>query len=293
MRIFVRIAKTYEMDRSGPAPMAWSAYETIIMEGWRNILESEEGYDEAAIQRFLEHHPSLVPGAFGVIGNSGHAPVVSALVAQPELPGFRSRRPDFMWISKNSVSIQPVLVEIEAPSKRWFRKDGVQTADLTQALDQLAEWKSWFDDHANVSAFRKIYNIGFDDRPMRPSYVLIFGRRSEFEGRGALIGKRANLARQNEILMTYDRLFPDPKSSEFWCVKLTRQGYEAITIPPTATLGPRTAEDQSMVVRKEKAVQQSLYIPRRRQEFLISRFSYWDQWARGGNLGIRSMGDYE
>jgi hypothetical protein len=76
------------------------------------------------------------------------------IIAQAPLPSYNHRVPDFLWLSRDSDTDQPVLIEIEAPSKKWFTKAGAPTAGFTQALNQIAEWKSWFSIGRNLDAFK-------------------------------------------------------------------------------------------------------------------------------------------
>src|SRR5262245_45636995 len=132
------------MESPPVPPMRWEDYEEVVSTHWNNLLTSVPSPSEQTVHRFLEQHPCLVPGAFNIIGGtSGHYPSMSALFSQPPLPSYDRRIPDFMWLSANSEIDEPVLVELEAPDKRWFTKSGEQTAHLTQALGQIADWKAW------------------------------------------------------------------------------------------------------------------------------------------------------
>ena len=55
---------------------------------------------------------------------------------------------------------------------------GHPTAELSQALDQLIDWKVWFSESENQSIFRKTYLRGqYEDGPLRPDYLTVaFGR---------------------------------------------------------------------------------------------------------------------
>lgn len=139
--------------------MDWWAYEEIILREWDTLLSSDESKSEAAVRSFLERHPCMVPGSRGLFGDGHHAPFPAAVISQPVLPGLERRVPDFLWFAMNSESIYPVLVEIEAPSKRWFTTSGKQTEQLTQALDQLAEWKTWFSRPQNLAQFVDYYTL--------------------------------------------------------------------------------------------------------------------------------------
>lgn len=107
------------------AAMSWEDYERLILAQWSGVLGRSPGPPELAVHRFLEQHPSMVPGAFNIVGgSSGHYPWLSALISRPPLPSYDRRIPDFMWLSLNSETEEPVLIEIEAPDKRWFCLSG-------------------------------------------------------------------------------------------------------------------------------------------------------------------------
>jgi hypothetical protein len=50
-------------------------------------------------------------------------------------------------------------LELERPSKRWFRQDGQQTEELSQAITQIGEWRTWFDSEGNKLVFYEVYGI--------------------------------------------------------------------------------------------------------------------------------------
>jgi len=70
-------------------------------------------------------------------------------------------------------------------------------------------------------------------RKMGPLYVLVVGRYSEFEHDPKLNLERAELARPNETLATFDRLTPDPLGRDIFSVARHQTGYHAIAFPPT------------------------------------------------------------
>jgi hypothetical protein len=239
----------------------------------------------------------MVPGAYGTGAPSGHSPFPKALVSQPPLQGLGSRIPDFMWIAKDSETICPVLIEIEKPTKRWFREDGVPDAHFTQALDQITEWKAWFKQAPNIQVFRDFYRIPDDlwrARNFEPSYILIYGSRREFEAREDLARKRRLQARDNEYHMTFDRLAPDPRADGLLTVKITRPAeYIALAWPPTVQFSPFVAEDFALIQDKESAITASSWLTAERRAFLESRCSYWDTWGRSSPKGLIGVSDVE
>src|SRR3954464_479610 len=142
-------------SRSPPANGGCNAQR--VMAEYRRLLASDP--DESTMQGFLEKHPPLVLGAFP--GMVGHGPFPPALIRQPPLRGLGIRLPDFMWITRYTGAVIPVLIEIEAPGKSWIsgEKPPRPSADLSHALAQLREWREWFDSPANRQVFLDCYRI--------------------------------------------------------------------------------------------------------------------------------------
>lgn len=161
---------------------ARSRYAIALRAEWNRLLDDDLFKEESNIQEFLERHPALVPGAFGPSIPSGHAPWPGAVISQPRLPDLSTKRPDFMWIATDSAFLRPVLVEIERPDKRWFHDNGgEQHSDLTTALSQVAHWRRWFNTDGNRTAFLRHYRVPspLTDRPVRPHFIVVHGRRKE------------------------------------------------------------------------------------------------------------------
>lgn len=127
--------------------------------------------------------------------------------------------------------------------------------------------------------FFEYYRIPTTFGSLKPLYVLIYGRRSEANKTDELRDKRLHLARDDEYLMTYDRLAPQFDAREYFCVRIDRHGYRAITIPPTIHLGPSSASDHAYIRNKEEATRNSPYFSEERRQFLIKRYPYWDRWS--------------
>jgi|LQYC01.1.fsa_nt_gi hypothetical protein len=174
---------TYQIEVPPEPAISWKEYEHLILAEWDDLLGSNPAPTEREMQTFFEKHPSMVPGAFNIVGNqSGHYPWLCGLISQPPLPSYDRRIPDFMWISLNSGTEEPVLIEIEAPGKRWFTASGKPTAQLTEAMNQIAEWKSWFGIPHNIEAFKAFYGLNREAgsrRRFKPAYLLIYGRESK------------------------------------------------------------------------------------------------------------------
>lgn len=286
--------KTYILEE-GPPAVSWPDYRQKVDSAWRALLDSSEGHGEKTVQTFLEKHPCMVPGGQGMSGPSGHSCFPAALITQPRLSGNGEWVPDFLWIATDSMNIYAVFIEIEAPSKKIFTSRGVQTAEFTQAQNQLAQWKLWISEPSNQQQFFNTYCSGFSypHRAFVPQYVLIYGRRSEFEGKEQLNRLRSEMEREHEFHMTFDRLHPIYDQRQYMTVRRGKDGYQAVSIPATLELGPLMAEYRSLIQGKDKIVSETSYLSEERKAFLLRRFEYWDQWAKEQHKGIIKLGDRE
>lgn len=124
------------------------------------LLSGEGRTDEPLIQRWLERHPSFVPGARGPAGMSGRHPWPCALITQPPLSGIVAKVPDFCWLAADSADLTAMLIEIETPAKSWQQdRKAVQSAPLTQAREQIAAWRAWFSEASNQVRFLDEYLV--------------------------------------------------------------------------------------------------------------------------------------
>lgn len=244
---------------------ARSDYVEALNAEWTRLVDDPAFTDESNIQGFLERHPSLVPGAFGVGMRSGHSPWPGAVVTQPRLPDLSTKRPDFMWIASDSAFLRPVLVEIERPDKRWLHEDGAeQHADLTTPLTQVAHWRSWFDTAGNGSAFLRHYRIPrvLMDRPIKPHFIVVHGRRQEVTSSPARLRLRSsiNAAHANDTtLMTFDALRSDGNALDFGTVHLDSDGtLRIVSVPATfAFSGDWDSERVHVIGGWQQAIQAS------------------------------------
>ena len=222
-------------DYHAPGPIPEEAYVELLMTEWQRFLGSPESHEEAQVQAFLEQNPSLLPGLHSSSMTwSGRSPFPLAVISQPKLPGLSDRRPDFMWIAMDSGSLYPILIEIETPHKKWFRGKRAEVhSDLTHAQSQLAEWRAWFNKGHNRTAFLDYYEVpqSMARLQMRPRYVLVHGRRSDFENDLSRTEKRAELARDGETLMSFDRLSPVMQARMYASVVKQKNGYLAKRVP--------------------------------------------------------------
>ncbi len=278
-------------DRPHPTP--WDHYASWLTYRWQRLLASDP--PERNVQQFLEAHPSLLPGADGDIGPGGHnGPEYDAVIAEPPLKGIeRHRRPDFMWITRSTSLITPICIEIERPGKRWFNKSGTPTSAFAQALDQLTDWKVWFSEPENQLLFRRAYlRDNYNDRQLLPQYVLIFGRRREFERQSGiheapdrLQKKRDFMRRTGESFMTFDSLRPREVLRDFATIKLTASGIKLHRIPPSFTSGPTTQDLASVARDPRQAISKTELWTEDRKAYVLERWLYWQDLADNPDSG--------
>jgi len=223
-------------------------------------------------------------------GPSGHSPFPAALLSEAPLVGMGAKVPDFIWLGSNSANLTPVFIEIESPAKQWFTRTGDPHHDLTQALNQLAQWKAWLDQNENRALFYSAFEIPDHMRrhlTFNPQFVLIYGRRREFDERPELKRLRKQWEPPGQVVMTFDRLTPARDCKLFPTVtKRADQRYRALAVPPTFKLGPGVAKDFAMIEGIPEALERNEWISKERRAFLTERLPYWNEWSRLGDKGI-------
>jgi hypothetical protein len=261
---------------------------------WHALLDASPAHDENTLHRFLERNPSFVPGAFS-FPTSGHWPLHGGVFTKPPLAAVGTSIPDFLWLATATDLVYPVFVEIETPGKRWFTRNGQATAEFTQARNQLVTWKRWFGNPVNELAFCTMYQIprGIGDCEIKPQFVLVYGRRSEFDDQPERRGIRAFQTADDEVHVTFDRLIADYNARNFLTLRMAGNTISAAVFPPTAQLGPSTAKAWRRVNNRIEAVTADERISDERKQFLAERMPYWDEWAGRADRGWERPGDRE
>ncbi|MDF2050236.1 Shedu anti-phage system protein SduA domain-containing protein [Arthrobacter sp. Cr_A7] len=281
------VAGRSDLDPSRPAPTEWEEYEAWLLGAWKDLLALSPEEDD--VQSFLEWNPCLVPA----IGGADYKGVQGeGLFTQPALQGIGINRvPDFMWITAHSKAVFPTFVEIEKPNKLHFNPSSIDTfsADFNQALSQLTQWQSWWAKPTNQNLFREQVLDAIWDfriRDIRPQYVLIYGRSSEFEQGPP--GHRASMVGQLETsrnihILSYDRLAPDRNFSQFPTVKQHSNGQISLrAVPPTFTTGPGMIDIlTSRIKNPELSPFRHELLTSERSEYLQHRWLHWAGWKSG------------
>ncbi|MFI8578253.1 Shedu anti-phage system protein SduA domain-containing protein [Rossellomorea aquimaris] len=196
------------------------------------LLESKFISDEKIFQDFFERNPYYLPGA--TISNrltepdESYAPFPGAVIAQPPLRTDQIYIPDFLWLAYDKDTFYPVFIEIEAPSKKWFNKDGTLTAKFNQAYHQLMTWKNWFDKGDNKKVFFTTLRIPYflsEKSILEPKFFLIYGRDKEFTSNNKHL-IRKSMEHSSFKLLTYDDLRISYKNMYLTSAKLILGEYK-------------------------------------------------------------------
>lgn len=213
-----------------PRPAEWGEFAERLRQQWRSLLDSNPV--ESVVQDFLERYPCMLPRPYALFRGGHHGPFPAAVITQPILPSYEARRPDFLWLSADSMNYWAVSIEIERPNKPWFTKQGIPSAPLTQAIDQLRDWKRWFSEPHNIQAFLEHYEVPrLSHHTFSCHYVLAFGRREEAT-RGPGKKKRPFLQQPDETVMSLDRLDSDRELADVITVRREGGTYRAVSVQP-------------------------------------------------------------
>ena len=102
-----------------------------------------------------------------------------------------------------------LLVEIEAPSRKLFRKDGQQCQDLTHAINQIADWVQYIGNNK-----REVEeDLGLRGISTNPRTLVVIGRSASLteENRRKLVTLQAQ---QNKLrILTYDDLIATARAN--------------------------------------------------------------------------------
>ena len=279
--------KQYELIADAPKEIEWLKYYEKAMEEY-NLLLDRNGNNEKVFQDFFEKNPSFIPGALEIFGHSGHYPYMNTLITQPKIGNIMQRIPDFLWLAQDSLSFCPVFIEIESPNKRMFTKNKVVTAEFNQAMNQINEWRHILKNPTNLHLFYEYFDISKElmKKEFNPQFVLIYGRRIEYEEEELLRGIRAEQRRVNVDIFSYDRLKPISDYNQFTCTSVKDYKYTIKSIPPTF----RYRADCADVLYKYKgfydAIDNMEKTSEERKKFLKKRYKYWADFGKRGCPGV-------
>jgi len=175
----------------------------LLRERFLSLLEQQA--DEQVYQDFIERNTMFVPREF--VQNHGiHLDLVFR-----KLPLGSDYTTDFCYLSKSSDNWNIVLIEIEKPQSKYFRGTSTNLhSDFHAALDQIDEWRGWFDNRSNFDSFINgtlgQLRIHLSRNPCNIKYVLVYGRRAEFEGNENRARKIRAKEKDDFQILSYDSL---------------------------------------------------------------------------------------
>lgn len=253
-------------------PYSDEIYIEAAVKDFQDLL-ANHGREEKLFQDFFEKNPCFVPNDDQYKLTSGHGPFMWSLITQPNIYGILNRKPDFLWLGKDSMNFSPTFIEIEAPDKKIFNKDYSLTREFTQARQQLADWKTTLNMPVNQMKFFDDFAIPLDMRRLafKPLYVLVYGRRSEFEGNDFLTQKRSGIMGADELLMSYDRIQIQKKGLWAFTAEVSGQLYHAKYVSPALPISNVFKYEYKKLHKLESAIDNSVYITKNRKAFMKRR----------------------
>jgi hypothetical protein len=190
-----------------------------------SLLGKEE--NEQVYQSYIEENTRLIPLEF--VQNHG---IHFQLVLRKVSFGA-DYKCDFLYLSKSSDHWNCVLVEIERPNSRFFKKSSNEYhPDFLKALQQIDTWKAWFLDPANHKSFTDttlgLIRTPLGRNPTQIKYVLVHGRRAEYQNsptkRRLIVAKESN----DLQIITFDSLVENLESKRNLYLGVRRNEYVEI-----------------------------------------------------------------
>lgn len=162
---------------------------------------------EQNYQSFLEKNTKFIPRNF----TQNHGIHFDLLLRKLKISNQMIT--DFAFLTKSSTDWSIVLIEIEKPGSRFF-KAGTKDlhGDFKTGVEQIKAWQAWFADPKNKLHFEeqlRFLKKPLPDNPMEIKYILVTGRRSEYEGDQTKIQKIRSFEDDCFKIMSFDSLKED------------------------------------------------------------------------------------
>ncbi|WP_059040733.1 Shedu anti-phage system protein SduA domain-containing protein [Paenibacillus rubinfantis] len=248
-----------------------------------NMTATPEAYKERAMHDFLEKNPAMIPCLDGATMHRHHGPVGSLVFTEYQLAaGHFKREPDFLFVTSHSQANTFVFVEIEHPGKPIFNQDDSLNAHFYHAYEQLQDWASWFNAGNNkgllIQELARV-NKGFElDKEVDAEFVLVIGRRAEFEGNPTRMRRIHRHNKAPFYVMSYDRLRYDhtPYCQRLAVVHQKASGLEAVQFPRDYYYDYNQRGNHRLIRNKEKAIMENVYMTQPEKDQLLQTIREWD-----------------
>lgn len=151
--------------------MRYSVSEEKISE-FKGLI-SNESADENDIQRFMEENTEFIP-THSLLNHGLH---FDCVISKFKIGKWST---DYIYMTKSSAMWKIVLVELEHPSKKIFKRSSKHLAfhsDFNDALAQISTWKDSISKNiVDVKSRLAPLQSRMAGNPMEFSYILVIGR---------------------------------------------------------------------------------------------------------------------
>ena len=201
-----RTRVSYQKDRaSSELQQHLIQWDAITLRDVRSLeVLLKQGPDEQALHHHLEENPKLLIQTLA----GGHG---RYLISKKRLGSQFVT--DFLMAEEHSMGLEWHAIELESPLVKAHRQDGQQTQELTHAICQIRDWRSWIMDNLDYARRPCEQNglglIGIDNRV---SGLIIIGRRSDFPERYNEF-RRQMIDRERIAIHSYDWLVDVARSN--------------------------------------------------------------------------------
>lgn len=191
-----------------------------LIEEYSNLLDKT--LEEQEYQNFLEKNTQFVPRHF--VQNHG---VHMSLVLR-KLKISNDMITDFVILSKSSIGWNYILIEIEKPSSRFFKQGSAKVhSDFMDGIKQIKSWQAWFskpDNKAHFEAQLRFIKKPISNTPIEIKYILVTGRRSEYENSEDKIHTIRSYESNDFKIMSFDSLSENVRNNEELYLGVRKQG---------------------------------------------------------------------
>ena len=186
------------------------------------IDKLDEELEEKEYQDFLEANTKFIPRHF--VQNHG---VHMSLVLR-KLKISNDMVTDFVILSKSSIGWNYILIEIEKPSSRFFKSGSTDVhSDFMRGVNQIKSWQTWFsmsENKAHFEAQLSFIKKPISNTPVDIKYVLVTGRRSEYENSNEKIHTIRAYESADFKIMSFDSLSENLRNNEELYLGVRKQG---------------------------------------------------------------------
>ncbi len=139
---------------------------TKVKEQWISLIDNEST-NEHNVHEFIDNHSGLFFGT-----NEGFA-ISKVKLSDEYITDLVILR------DKASYGFEYELIELESPRDKTFTQKGNQSANLTEAIQQIEDWQRWIQNHLESS--KKLFPSKKFNLTHIPQikYTVIIGRREE------------------------------------------------------------------------------------------------------------------